>query len=75
MIIHSESLKPRPVSQKHNMHPSKGVYTSLSPYILWKKNNALQELSDITPVHTHSGYFGATMLVKLVATSLTSKSI
>lgn len=39
------------------------------------KTNALQKLSDITPVHTHSRYFGATVLMKLVATSLTSKSV
>lgn len=39
------------------------------------KKNALQKLSDITPVHTHSGYFGATVLMKLVATRLTSKSV
>lgn len=40
-----------------------------------RKDDALQELSDITPVDTHSRYFGATVLMKFVATSLTSKSI
>lgn len=47
------------------------------PHMFFKEKNhsALQELSDITPVHTHSRYFGATVLMKLVATSLTSKSI
>lgn len=52
----------------------KRISTSPTPSILWKKS-ALQELSDITPVHTHSRYFGATVLMKFVATSLTSKSI
>lgn len=35
----------------------------------------LQELSNIAPVHTHSGHFGAAMLMEFVATSLATESI
>ena len=63
------------MSVKYTVRTLKRVHTFLPSYILWKKSDALQELSDITPVHTHSRYFGATVFMKLVATSLTSKSI
>ena len=35
----------------------------------------LQELSDIAPVHTHRGHFGATMLVEFVTTRLATETI
>lgn len=35
----------------------------------------LQELSDIAPVHTHRGHFGATMLVEFVAARLAAETI
>lgn len=74
MIIYVIHLKPRLVIQIHNKHLQR-VYAFLTTYILWNKNDALQELSDITPIHTHSRNFGATVLMKFVATSLTTKSI
>lgn len=35
----------------------------------------LQELSDVAPVHTHGGHFGAAVLVELVAARLATKTI
>lgn len=35
----------------------------------------LQELSDIAPVHTHGGHFGAAMLVELVAARLATETV
>lgn len=35
----------------------------------------LQELSDITPIHTHRGHFGAAVLVELVAARLATESV
>lgn len=35
----------------------------------------LQELSDIAPVHTHRGHFGAAMLMEFVAACLATETI
>lgn len=35
----------------------------------------LQELSYVAPVHTHSGHFGATMLMEFVAACLATEAI
>jgi len=34
-----------------------------------------QQLSDVAPVHTHGGHFGAAMLMKLVSARLTSETM
>lgn len=34
-----------------------------------------QELSNVAPVHTHCGHFGAAVLMKFVAAGLTSEAV
>lgn len=40
-----------------------------------RKEQSLQELPDVAPVHTHGGHLGAAVLVEFVATRLTPKAI
>lgn len=40
-----------------------------------KKEQSLQELPDVAPVHTHGWHLGAAVLVEFVATRLTPKAI